>query len=938
MKNSKLKRALSFVLAFAIAFTTLVIAGPVRTKAAGTYATKISEADADSAKDSYDVTYQVKVVEDRNKGAKFDLYTLTDNGTGSEEYVKNDNTEPFNVRNLFNLFGDKYAENSFSGNFPSTVLIQAVDEGGDVRFKLQNLYVYVNGVTVLDTMHDVLKIERNYIPGHLENWQWVEGHYEGIGYDPVTYDVSKVNFPYLDKYYPALSTNETVNIPKTGTETVSTTFKGVDQYGVKYSSTNVEYSLSKTLEGVSINATTGVVTITNDANKNTDLSVDVIATVKTANSTKEAAVINVGTINLAKTKYDVKFVDYNDAVIKDTQQVTYGESATAPEDPTRVGYDFSGWDKAFNEVKSDLVVKATYSIKTFNVTFKYYDATVIGNPQTVNYGSAATAPTDPIRTGYKFVGWDKAFDNVTDNLVVTAQYEIINYTVNFVKDGTVIKSLTKNIETPINAIDIPVSPKTDKEGYNFLGFAEATGKVLTSDQIAALTVTSDMTFTAKYEIKQYKVKFVNEGETVKEFKVDHNGKVVANNFPADPTKEGYDFIGWADEDGNVIDATQNINIVVTSDRTFTATYRIRTFTVNFIADSIDFVKSVTVDYGSDAEAPTTGYEREGYEFKGWDKDFTNVKTNLDVNAIYEIITYIVTFVDENDNEVATDEYTVEDQEIVLPEVPEKAGYTGAWEEFDLSKLGDIVVKALYEVNEYTVTFVDENENVVATETYTIEDQEIEIPAVPEKAGYTGEWEDFDLSKLGDIVVNPIYTEVPATVIPDNTPLAPTTGGSSNNGTNGNGGNTSGNGGNTNANANTSAPVNVGTDANANINTNESPVADDLPNVEKVTLDDETPLATIETSNGTWSVIDMILCAITLAIAAFVILKKSNVIAIVVATAIAAIANIAVFFLTQDMTGSMVVVDSWTILFAGLTIVSIASLALSSTKKKVSSKK
>ena len=41
--------------------------------------------------------------------------------------------------------------------------------------------------------------------------------------------------------------------------------------------------------------------------------------------------------------------------------------------------------------------------------------------QTVNYGGAATAPANPTREGYTFTGWDVDFSNVQSDLVVTAQ-------------------------------------------------------------------------------------------------------------------------------------------------------------------------------------------------------------------------------------------------------------------------------------------------------------------------------------------------------------------------------------------------------------------------------------------------------------------------------------------------------------------------------------
>ena len=125
-------------------------------------------------------------------------------------------------------------------------------------------------------------------------------------------------------------------------------------------------------------------------------------------------------LELELTYHTVTFKDWNGTVLK-TQQVEHGKAATAPANPTRVGYTFTGWDKAFTNVTANLVVTAQYSINTYTVTFKDWNGTVLKTQQ-VQYGGAATAPANPTRTGYTFTGWDKAFTNVTANLVVTAQY------------------------------------------------------------------------------------------------------------------------------------------------------------------------------------------------------------------------------------------------------------------------------------------------------------------------------------------------------------------------------------------------------------------------------------------------------------------------------------------------------------------------------------
>jgi hypothetical protein len=69
----------------------------------------------------------------------------------------------------------------------------------------------------------------------------------------------------------------------------------------------------------------------------------------------------------------------------------------------------------------------------------------------------------------------------------------------------------------------------------------------------------------------------------------------------------------------------------------------------------------------------------------------------------------------------------------------------------------LVSKFMQELREYTVTFMADGA-MVGTATYTVEDKDIEEPAVPEKEGYTGVWETYELT-TGDITVNAVYTEI-----------------------------------------------------------------------------------------------------------------------------------------------------------------------------------
>ena len=103
-----------------------------------------------------------------------------------------------------------------------------------------------------------------------------------------------------------------------------------------------------------------------------------------------------------------------------TARVNYGDTYSVTS-PNVQGHSPSRQIVSGTMGATNMSVDVVYSANTYTVTFKDWNGTVLKTQQ-VQYGGAATAPANPTRTGYTFTGWDQAFTNVTANLVVTAQY------------------------------------------------------------------------------------------------------------------------------------------------------------------------------------------------------------------------------------------------------------------------------------------------------------------------------------------------------------------------------------------------------------------------------------------------------------------------------------------------------------------------------------
>ena len=395
----------------------------------------------------------------------------------------------------------------------------------------------------------------------------------------------------------------------------------------------------------------------------------------------------------------------------------YGTPITAPADPTREGYTFIGWDREIPTTMpaEDMTVTAQWEINQYTITFDTNGGSEIA-PITQDYGTNITAPADPIREGYTFIGWDREISKTmpAENMTVTARWEINRYTITFdPAGGSEIAPITQDYGTNITA---PADPT--REGYTFIGWDR---------EIPTTMPAEDMTVTAQWEINQYTITFdTNGGSEIAPITQDYGTNITA---PADPIREGYTFIGWDREISKTMPA---------ENMTVTARWEINRYTITFDPAGGSEIAPITQDYGTNITAPADP-TREGYTFIGWDRDIpvTMPAENITVTAQWEINRYTITFDTAGGSEIApiTQDYGTN---ITAPANPTRKGYTfKGWDKEipETMPAENITVKAQWEINQYTIAFDTNGGSEIApiTQDYSTE---ITAPDNPTRKGYT----------------------------------------------------------------------------------------------------------------------------------------------------------------------------------------------------------
>ena len=209
------------------------------------------------------------------------------------------------------------------------------------------------------------------------------------------------------------------------------------------------------------------------------------------------------------------------------------------EEPIREGYYFRGWYKDadctqmwdFDDpIPGNMTLYAGWDILSYviRVRLENGEQDIIINQ---NYGTPVTVPDDPTREGYTFIGWDIQFPAKMPAKIttITAQWTINQYTITFdTAGGSEIDSIEQDYDTAITA---PANPT--REGYTFMGWDTTVPKKMPA---------KDMMVKALWQINRYKITFDTAGGSeIAPIEQDYGTNITA---PADPTREGYTFLGW----------------------------------------------------------------------------------------------------------------------------------------------------------------------------------------------------------------------------------------------------------------------------------------------------------------------------------------------------------------------------------------------------------
>jgi len=421
-----------------------------------------------------------------------------------------------------------------------------------------------------------------------------------------------------------------------------------------------------------------------------------------------------------------------------------GEGVYLP-DAERVGYTFLGWSLS-NEVSaplvtlpfvttSDVTLYAKWLVNVYELTYLDYDESIIYQAE-FDYQADLSEVSFmlPTRVGYSFNGWNLATPETmpANDLTITALYEINQYTITFEVDGgSEVLTITQDYNTSVVEPNEPT-----KEGYTFIGWFSDI-ELLTPYEFTLMPA-EDIMLYAKWGLNSYRLTYLDyDGYLIYSELFDYQ-EDLSTLIVDEPVRTGYTFTGW-----DIITP----ETMPASDLTITALYEINQYTISFETNDGNIIDPITQDYNTSVTEPTEP-TKIGNTFAGWFSDielltpyeFTLMPAeDIILYAKWDLNSYRLTYLDYDGYLIYSELFDYqEDLSTLIVDEPVRTGYTfTGWDVItpETMPANDLTITALYEINQYTISFETNDGNIIdpITQDYNTS---VTAPTEPIKTGYT----------------------------------------------------------------------------------------------------------------------------------------------------------------------------------------------------------
>ncbi len=466
---------------------------------------------------------------------------------------------------------------------------------------------------------------------------------------------------------------------------------------------------------------------------------------------------------------DVTFVAVWHEIVVPTYSITYvGDSQTTGVVPVenflcegdtfeiaqnalvKSGYKFVGWsdgEKIYQEgdiytvgSKNVMFVACWQEIEQYRIAYVGGVGTVGNSPiesDKIEGETFVVAENTYTKYNHNFIGWSDG-ENIyqagdtytvgTADVILTAVWEEITYTITYI-GGDDTTGIAPTESDKVEGSTFVVAENTfAKDKHYFVGWNDGANVYLPGDTY--IVGATNITFTAVWEEITYTVTYVGGDDTtgvspIETDKVEGSIFVVAENTFA---KDKHYFVGWTD--GTNVYQAGDTYTVGTTNITFTAIWEEITYTITYIggdnATGVAPIENDKVEGATFVIAENT-FTKDKHYFVGWN-DGTNVylpgdtytvgTTNITFTAIWEEITYTITYIggDDATGIAPTESEKVEGATVVVAEntfAKDKHYFVGWSDGENLYQVGDtyivgttnITFTAVWEEITYAVTYV-----------------------------------------------------------------------------------------------------------------------------------------------------------------------------------------------------------------------------------------